>query len=235
MSTRFLLALLLLVAASRPAAAVTMFTDPLAFDAALGGLGGVETIINFDSLAPGTIINSGDEIDGITFNYSYATGDLLRVTDTSEAGQETASGTQFLGTDFAGNLNLIEDAEGFSLGFADPTIAIGLFFAAVETILDGDFELSTSEGSVSNSVADAIVLGDGFTTAHFVGLIGDNPFSSAQIRTCGSDSGCGGFFVYGVDDVRAVAVPEPATLSLFAAGLLALIRLKRKPPTNRPQ
>jgi|GEM_PF-1891132 len=228
MSARFLIALLLFVAAGRPASAVTMFTDPLAFDAALGGLGGTTTIIDFDSLAPGSIINSGDEIDGITFNYSYASGDSLRISDTSEAGQATTSGTQFLGTDFAGNFNLIEDAEGFDLGFSAPTVAIGLFFTSIDLILDGDFELTTSEGSASNVAADAIILGDGFTTVHFVGLISDNPFSTAQIRTCGSDSGCGGVFLYGVDDITAVAVPEPASLSLFGAGLLGLVWLKRK-------
>jgi len=229
MSVRILFALLLLVAAGRPASAVTMYTSDLTFYETLAGLSGTETILNFDLNRPGGIVNSGDTIDGITFNYSYATGDLLRITDTSEAGQATTSGTQFLGTNFAGNFNLIEDAEGFDLGFSAPTIAIGLYFTTIDEILDGDFQLITSEGTAVNAAAASALLSDGFTRRHFVGLIADNPFSSAQIRTCGSDSGCGGFFLYGVDDIVAVeAVPEPATVSLLAFGLLGFVWSQKK-------
>ncbi len=235
MFPRYFLAAVLLIYAYGPASATTIFTDPTAFNAAVALLPGTSDTIDFESLTPDSTINSGDTIDGVTFNYGFGTGDLLRVSTETEAGQATTSGTQFLGTNYAGNYNLIEDAEGLDLAFSQPTIALGMFFTTLDMAFDGDFVLITPEGSVSNLVADAVLLGDGATKAYFVGIIGDQSFSTAQIRNCGSDTGCGGYFFYGVDDITTVAVvPEPTTITLFGAGLLGLglIGLRKRTQTK---
>lgn len=197
------------VASGAANAGLITFTDRATFQAALPA---PANTLTFNSLAAGTLIGNGETVEGITFQYADLAGFGVSLQVHDEF--DTTSPPNYLGTDDGG---LFQDGDGFDLGFASPTFAIGLTLISADVLFDDDFTLTAGGGSVGlDASAVQQTLPDG-SQAFFLGIIDDvNPFSAASLV---ADGGPGGpFFLYNVDDITTAAVPEPASLLLFATG-----------------
>ncbi len=193
---------------SAPAWSVTVtFTDPALFSAALPG---PAQVLDFDALAPGTLLPSGSTQGGVTFNYSIA-GLTMKVVDSFS----TTSGANSLG--LTGGDDAFLDGDTFDLAFSSSVRALGMFFITSDAALASEILLATPVGTAGNSATPFQVLPDG-GIAYFVGLIATDLFSTAQVDFA-SDGETN--FAFNVDDITT-AVPEPNTIVLLAFALAAL-------------
>lgn len=200
-------------------AALFTFDDEAAFSTAISGLSA--NTANFESLSAGTLINSGDTVEGITFTHGLADYGLA-VDDAFD----TTSSANYLGIDdYSGEF---EGGDGFSMGFASTMSAIGLYITSASILYDSDITLTTSSGlSVDLLATLDMTLSDG--DAYFIGLYTDDAadtFSSVSFSSYSEQ------FFFNVDDITyasasSVAVPEPSTLLLMSTLLLGL-RLRKK-------
>jgi len=200
---------LAMTAAGVQAAPVSGFTDFASFrDAVAGPL----VTLDFESAAPGTLIASGDSLEGIRFDYDLG-GPSLKVTDAFDM----PSGTNGLGTD---DLDMLLDGDSLSL-VLDPIGALGLLVITADTVLPGAVTLSAAGGSVGlDPGAPYSVLPDG-GIAYFLGLVSNGPgFDQALLHTEGTD---GGTFVFNIDDISTAAVPAPQSVLLLGLGLLGIV------------
>lgn len=202
--------------AAAPASAVTLtFTDSASFLAALPG---PPSTLDFESLAPGTLIPSGSGTGGITFTYSLG-GETLKVVDV----YDTTSGTNSAG--LTGGDDALLDGDVVQLSFA-PVAAIGLFLITSDPAVAGEIQLVTPAGTALGSATPEATLGDG-GLAYFVGLVStDSVFSTA---TLDFDDDAEINFTYVLDDVTT-AVPEPGSVGLLALGLVGLALRRRARP-----
>ena len=212
--------------ASYPLSAATItYTNESAF---LTALPGAASTLDFDSTTASTLINSGSSLGGITFTYSIGPPPIkMMVTDDFL----TTSGNNYLGLDDAGNYNLFIAGDVFSMTFANPVNALGMYFVSGDPLFAGDISLVTSAGNASNSATIDVTLTDG-GLAYYIGLISDQAFSSASIQF---DAGAVETFLYSVDDITTTAVPLPTTFWLFGSGLLGLMASSRKINTGDRQ
>ena len=199
-------------------AAILTFTDQASF---LASLSGTSSTLDFESQTPGSLINSGDTLGGITFDYSIGPPpvDMMVTNDFL-----TTSGSNYLGLDDAGNFNLFIAGDSFTMTFDTPQNAIGLYLVSGDPLYAGDAIISTSVGSALNSDVVNIDLGDG-GLAYYIGLTSDVAFSSATLQF---DAAAEGAFLYSIDDITVSAVPVPAAVWLFGSGLIGLIGLARR-------
>ena len=216
------LGLLILLCAGPVQAVPVAYTDYTTF---LGDLVMPANVLDFDSLSAGTIINDGDTVGGITFDYpdlaSY--GVSMMVSDA----WDTTSPDNFLGTNDG---DIFQDGDDFDLSFAAAS-AIGMYFITADEpgvqILDNDITLTAGGESVGLLASAGQTLPDA-SYAFFLGIIDVDPsnaFTDASITTHGG----GGAFLYNVDDITTSApVPEPATMLLLGSGLVGLAGLRRK-------
>jgi hypothetical protein len=93
---------------------------------------------------------------------------------------DTTSPNNYLGLNDAGNFDLFIAGDEFSMSFASPVNAIGLYIISGDPLLSGDVSLLTSAGNALNSGVVDITLGDG-GLAYYIGLISDTAFNSADI------------------------------------------------------
>lgn len=198
-------------------AATLTFTDQASFLSSLSGA----TTLDFESQASGSTVNSGDTLNGITFDYSIGPPpiDMMVANDFL-----TTSGSNYLGLDDAGNYNLFLAGDSFTMSFDTPQNAVGLYLVSGDVLFAGDFSISTSAGSVFNSDIVDITFGDG-GLAYYLGLTSDTAFSSATLQF---DAGAEGAFLYSVDDITVSAVPVPAAVWLFSSGMIGLAGIARR-------
>ena len=151
----------------------------------------ITTTLDFESVASGTLVSSGDSIDGFTFNYDFE-GVQMRVDDEFT----TASGHNYLGTTDAG---MIQDGDNFTIN-VDPSTSFGIALVTKDTLLDGDISLGFN-GVTVNLIATDIqaTLTDG-SFVYFLGVTGplsDPPTDTAAVITTIGQ----GVFLYNVDDI----------------------------------
>ena len=199
----------------------TDYTTKASFDAAIAGLGGVQTV-TFDSVASGTTFPSGTGTGGLTFTYAIAGPSTLEVSSTFG----TTSGTNYLGLDNSDTAFYLGDS--FTINFNRSVQAVGLYVIAGSDAQAGDMQLSAGAGTVFNSASFDVLVSDG--QAFYLGLVQSDPglaFTSATVRMTFTP---GAFLAVTVDDITSAvtAVPEPETWALMLIGLAALARARRR-------
>jgi hypothetical protein len=210
---------------------VTGYTNQSDFNTAVSSGFNPLSVTNFDSLTTGTIIPSGGSVNGITFNYSIGGGAYqLQVGSTFD----TTSSPNYLGT--TGD-DAFLSGDQFTLNFASPVQAVGLFVISGGNDLAGDYTLSVSGGSVpSSGSTDSTygTLGDG-GNVYFLGLV-----DSTQTFTSATFSSLGGLGIpFNIDDISTTTaaaqqggggtVPEdPSTFGLLTGALAGLLALRRR-------
>jgi hypothetical protein len=213
-------------------AALDTYTNVSDFDAAVAS--GFQPIsdLNFDGLASGTIIDSGSTVQGVTFTYSLGGGAFdLQVGSTFD----TTSPPNYLGT--TGD-DAFLSGDAFTMTFAQPEQAVGLFVISGGIDFAGDYTLTTADGSVDNSNSTDSTfgtLGDG-GAVYFLGMVETDPtktFTSASFSSL-ADLG----IPFNIDDiVTTVAstsvgpppVPDGAsTLELLSGACACLLALRRR-------
>jgi hypothetical protein len=195
------------------------FTDRALFLAAIAGLPGSPTTLDFESFPGATIPSSGGSIGGITFTSS--TYDFIVST-----GFSTTSGAWYLGLDDAADEVFVPPHDLWSMSFSSPLRALGLYFISSDELLAGDIVLETPIGTAANGTSPEMLTDGGL--AYFIGLVSETaPFGTANV-TYGA--GVADFFVYDVDDITtltATPVPEPTSFVLTSSAL-ALMWTRRR-------
>ena len=186
------------------------------FDAAVAGSS--TTTQTFDTLAPGTILNT---LNGVT--YSASAGNPI-VTNA----YATTTGVNSLGSTSAG---FFEATETATFTFATAITEFGIDINTFGS-LSGDYLAATTNlGNVALSDYDPF---PGYSTGQFLGFTSDTPFTSVTIK--GLPDPSGNLYVYTLDTMvygnQASSAPEPATLATLGLGLafIGLVKAKRKTP-----
>ena len=206
-----LLGLALLCASVSHGATIT-YTE---LDGFLADLPGPAAVLDFESLAAGTLLPSGASADGITFSYAID-GLTLKLTDAFN----TTSGENSLG--LTGGDEALLDGDIVNLAF-DPVFALGISFITSDPILAAEIQLVTPVGTALASDLPETTLADG-GIVYFLGLVSTDPFSAASIDF--ADDGESNF-AYNVDDI-VTAIPEPGSFLLLGAALLGLNLMARR-------
>ncbi len=215
---RYVAALALCLASGASLAAFTPYTDQASFLAAAGG---AAQTLDFESLTSGTLIPSGGSAGGITFSYIIGSPPLSMMVASDFL---TTSGSNYLGLNDPGNYNQFIAGDTFTMSFATPVTAVGMYFITGDHLLSGDIHLVTSAGTALNASTINLTLADG-GLAYYLGLISPDGFTSAAIQF---DPGAVGTFLYNVDDITTAPVPLPGSAWLLLSGLTAGLAALRK-------
>ena len=205
------------------------YTTSASFFAAISGL--TPTTVNFDSNSPGIIAQHGT-VDGITFTYALGNGDSLAV----DTGFDTTSPPNYLGSNDPTTLGALFSGDSFTMTFSTPINALG-FYIIGGPYSAGDFTLSSSTATATNSDVLEETLGDGGQVI-FLGISSNTDFSSATVTLSPSAGE-----LWNVDDITSAAgpigtpVPEPDSFALLAIGLGACLYLgaRKSPAASRPE
>jgi hypothetical protein len=218
--SRWLTASLLALGVSSAHATATSYSSRADFLSVLGPAPVITQ--DFEGLAPGNIIADGAVIDGATFSYTLSGGAMILVDDLFS----TTSRYNYLGTDDGSGA--FYGGDSFTIHFSQPMYAIGLYAISADTILDGDFTITTSRGQTASNVALAdLSLPDG--EAYFIGLIEDDAglgFDSITLSSSAEN------YLFNIDDISVAAVPLPAAAWLFVGGLLGLTGMSHRTRHN---
>lgn len=184
--------------------------------ALLAGSPAAAQLIDFDALAPGTIVTT---IAPATFSHSDQGIDLVVASGLPSTSAPNALGAAYLYGPTNDPQSLFLPGEVLALALAAPATQISLAVISTPGTPAGAFELSTPSGSTtSGAVPDAYVGDDEVFLLSFSSGVA---FTSAELRSSYAD----GLFAFHVDDVF---VPEPSLGWLLAAGLPALATIGRR-------
>jgi PEP-CTERM motif len=207
----------LLTLALDAGATTITYTSSAAFFAALAG--GSVTIETYQGLPANSTIADGTTVNGITYD-SFPAGTDGRVDKPLDS-----DGNQLLALVRPGGVggDFFFPGEGMTVTFPFAVNAVGILFNVGISPVNS-LQVLTAVGNAGNPVAYDQPF------YYFVGLISDSAtFNSATFR--GLDTITTRFRLDNLsfgNAVAAAAVPEPTTLLLFGAGVLVLIRSRRK-------
>jgi hypothetical protein len=191
------------------AVSTSTFTHSADFFAALGGAPLVTE--TYESLPLNSLIAAGSTVGQFTYS-TFPAGTQGRIDNFYNR-----IGAQSLAADRPGNptLNFFVPGESFSVVFAVPANAVGVFFNANPTPGDGDLFIAASVGLAGTG---GPATNYDVSTLFFAGLISDTPFTSAVIGSLGAGQGSS----FNVDNLSFSPTPEPATLILFSSTVVGL-------------
>jgi PEP-CTERM motif-containing protein len=219
-------AALLATGMSAAHAALTSFTSKAAFDLAISGFAGTQTL-DFESVAAGTTFASGAGTGGLAFTYSIAGPSTLQVSSVFG----TTSGSNYLGLDNPDTAFYLGDS--FDITFSSALHAVGLYVITGSDAQAGDIQLSAAGGAVSNSATPDTLVSDG--QAFYLGLVESDPLGFTSVTVSGLVSG-GAFLAFTVDDITTSpvsAIPEPEGWAMLLAGLGLLALRRRRSTTSK--
>jgi hypothetical protein len=211
-------------------AALNTYTNVSDFDSAVASGFLPINDLNFDGLVSGSTLASGSTVQGITFTYTLGGGAFdMQVGSTFD----TTSAPNYLGT--TGD-DAFLSGDAFTLTFAQPESAVGLFVISGGIDFAGDYTLSTANGSVDNSDSTDSTfgtLGDG-GAVYFLGLVETDPTKTFTSATFSSLADLG--IPFNIDDIVTTAVrtgPPPlpdaaSTLALLSGACAGLLPLRRR-------
>jgi len=196
-------AIALLVIAAPASATTIPFASRAAFDAAFPGA----IYETWDSYAAGTTIANGGTLKGITYNSSagiaVVQNNFLNSTPPNGLGRTP--------------INFFDSADTIQFTFGTPLTAFGIDINTFATA-SGAYTATTNNGDVVGSFFNPF---PGAGTGQFVGFSSTVPFTSVTIATPAGST-------YTLDSLRAVPVPEPATIALLGTGLAGALAARRR-------
>lgn len=208
-------------------AGLTGYQSRAAFDAATAGWSATST--DFEAAAPGTKYGAGTGPagSGFTLNYTGATGFPLIPTVSDQFW--TTSGANYLGLD--NEDSAFEAGDALTFSFASGVHAFGLYVIGTQDIGLGDITLTAGAGSVGNQATANLNDGNG-SYAFFLGLVSSDASTFGSVTLNNLAPGTQRLLGIAVDDVvlarndggngtPGTGVPEPGTLVLSLAGMLA--------------
>jgi len=187
------------VAAATPAAASV---DPIG----IGDFPAASLLVNFTGLDEGLEVN-GLSVAGLTFGYSLGNAQVIINGGPGTTNNVDQPNIVSIG-DASGTLSVLLPGPSTQFGFGYALLADGTIPDATTITL---FSGATNVGSLAFTAAPDPAFPGGFA-----GLSSTLAFDNVQI-TFTSEA-----VAWAVDDRRVTAVPEPATLALFAFGLAGL-------------
>jgi hypothetical protein len=215
-----------LVSASPARAMLLTFTDSAAFFAALQALGASTDTETYENLAPDTLIQTGQTVDGITYAFPQ---DVAGRIDTLFAGfgqQDLAASRATVPvtcTEVSDFCSFFFPGDSVTVTVAGPTNVFGIFFNAVTSPPGSFFATVLADNGASVGSSGQPEIG----TFYFVGLIDSEAFRSVTFgATLTANSG------YTVDNLThgtlpPVQMPEPSTLALAFLGPALLASARR--------
>lgn len=227
---------LALAASANAGAALLGFQDRAAFDAAIAGLAANQT--DFESASAGDMYGPGAGPAGSGFTLAYNSNTGSGLTPTVSDQFWTTSGARYLGTNNADSS--FEAGDSLTFHFFTGMHAFGLYIIGTRDIGAGDVTLVSGAASIGNSGSAAMTDGAG-SFAFFLGFVSNDAttFSSVTLHNLiPGDPRLLGIAIDDVilarDDEPPAGVPEPGTLLLSLAGMLAVgAAARRKPVGNQ--
>jgi hypothetical protein len=212
--------IIILLAASFLASADTIYTSQSAWNAAVPG----ETTLNFAGIATpleivsyGTGVGATTTLGGVTYTIASPTnsGDYLGIIGSSYPGVEFGVPTLAVAGDPPGPATLL-------LTLPAPVDALGFVFDTDES---ADVTITLSDGTVETEPSR-------YPNLDFFGVTSTTGITSVEISDSLYPSGEQAIFLsqFAFGPSSAAAVPEPRTLGLLLAAILALgLSIRRKP------
>lgn len=237
-------AVLLLACYADAHAGLIAYQSRAAFDLAIAGWSATST--TFEAQAAGAAFGAGTGPAGSGFTLNYTSGSASGLTPTVSDQFWTTSANNYLGLDNPDSA--FEAGDALAFNFGGGVHAFGLYVIGTHDIGAGDITLTTGASSVANAALAELQDGAG-SFAFFLGFVSSDAstFSSVTLNdlTLGNQRLLG----IAVDDVvlarnnggngnPGTGVPEPGTLVLSLAGLLAfgaIARLRADRTLNRSQ
>jgi hypothetical protein len=197
------------------------------FDAAIAGMSATST--NFESAAVGAMYGAGTGPAGSGFTLNYSSGSGSGLTPTVSNQFWTTSAANYLGLNNPDSA--FEAGDALTFYFASGMHAFGLYVIGTQDIGVGDIALTAGVASIANLALAEQTDGAG-SFAFFLGFVSDdaNTFNSVTLHNLAP--GTTRLLGIAVDDVvlalddggngnPGTGVPEPGTLVLSLAGMLA--------------
>jgi hypothetical protein len=220
------------------------YQNRAAFNAAIAGYSA--TSANFESAAVGAMYSAGTGPSGSGFTLNYSSGSSSGLTPTVSNQFWTTSGANYLGLDNPDSA--FEAGDALTFNFASGMHAFGLYVIGTHDIGVGDITLTAGAASVGNAALAELQDGAG-SFAFFLGFVSDDASTFSSVMLNNLTPGTQRLLGIAVDDVvlalddggngnPGTGVPEPGTLVLSLAGMLAFGAAARRRavcPPNRKQ
>jgi PEP-CTERM motif len=218
MRDRLLIAVVgLLSLAAAGTANATPYTSSTAFLSATTGT----TIEDYSTTTAGQLVADGSTLNGLTYSFSTGAGLGGVITDM----YNSFTGLSLAAKQVSGPLNSSDfffGGNSVTITFPSPVTAVGIF--ANVNPNSGTYTLSAAPGTATTGSATYDT-----NSFVFVGFTDVTPFLSATFTS--NDASLGSYNIPEIIYGTALPVPEPASLMIFATGLVGLALVRRHKPS----